>query len=124
MTLREAFKDVEFRKGTWVVYFNENDSVGFCAESFEDLEWLWNDFVEGDGCSLDSVDYVEEGFDPYYGNWIGERDKESVKDHLEYMLRDDKLGLHENLKFALKAAMALIDKATVEGEFWVDGYGD
>lgn len=124
MTLKEAFKDVEFRKGTWVVYFNENDSVDFCVETFEDLEWLWEDFVDGNNFLLNSVDYVEEGFDPYYGGWINENDKGFVKMYFEHMLKDNGLDLNEIQKFALKAAMALIDKATVEGEFWVDGYGD
>lgn len=124
MTLREAFKNVGFRKGTWVVYFNENDSVEFCAETFEDLEWLWNDFIKGNDYLLDSVDYVEEGYDPYYGSWINESDKGSAKFYLEQMSKDNRLGLNDHYKFMLKVAIALIDKATVEGEFWVDGCGD
>lgn len=126
MTLREAFEDIEFRKGTWIIYFCETEddvvhSTELCAETLEELELLWNDYADEEVSPRDGVVDVEESFDAYFGGWFGS-DKGFVIHFLEEMLnhrRDMAIDAYKML--ALRAAIKYIDKANVDDEFWVDG---
>ena len=127
MTLREAFKGIEFRKGTWRIWFDDEDDVDetdFYAESLDDLESLWNEFVSENDLRSDIVEQVFDTYDPYYGDWFDGTtiDKEYVIGHIKCMLKHKKLhGLGEFEVLALRAAIEYINKANVKESFWVDG---
>lgn len=127
MTLREAFKGIEFRKGTWRIWFDDEDDgdeTEFYAESLDDLESLWNEFVSENDLRNDIVEQVFDIYDPYYGDWFDgtKADKEYVIDQIKFILKNKKL--HELGEFevlALRAAIEYINKANVKESFWVDG---
>ena len=127
MTLREAFKGIEFRKGTWRIWFDDEDSgdeTEFYSESLDDLESLWNEFLLENGFKSDIVEQVFDIYDPYYGDWFDgtKADKEYVIDQIKFILKNKKL--HELGEFevlALRAAIEYINKANIKESFWVDG---
>lgn len=127
MTLREAFKGIEFRKGTWRIWFDDDDDgdeTEFYAESLDDLESLWNEFLLENGFRSDIVEQVFDIYDPYYGDWFDgtKADKEYVIDQIKFILKNKKL--HELGEFevlALRAAIEYINKANIKESFWVDG---
>lgn len=127
MTLREAFKGIEFRKGTWRIWFDDvddGDETEFYAESLDDLESLWNEFLLENDLKGDIVEQVFDTYDPYYGDWFDgtKADKEYVIDQIKFILKNKKL--HELGEFevlALRAAIEYINKAEVKESFWVDG---
>lgn len=127
MTLREAFKGIEFRKGTWRIWFDDGDDgdeTEFYAESLDDLESLWDEFVSENDLRNDIVEQVFDIYDPYYGDWFDgtKADKEYVIYQIRYILKHKKrheLGEFEVL--ALRAAIEYINKAEVKESFWVDG---
>lgn len=127
MTLREAFKGIEFRKGTWRIWFDDEDGgdeTEFYSESLDDLESLWNEFLLENGFKSDIVEQVFDIYDPYYGDWFDgtKADKEYVINQIRYILKNKKL--HEFGEFevlALRAAIEYINKAEVKESFWVDG---
>lgn len=127
MTLREAFKGIEFRKGTWRIWFDDEDDgdeTEFYAESLDDLESLWNEFLLENDLRSDIVEQVFDIYDPYYGDWFDgtKADKEYVIDQIKFILKNKKL--HELGEFevlALRAAIEYINKAEVKESFWVDG---
>lgn len=124
MTLREAFKGIEFRKGTWRIRFSGDDKTEFYAESLDDLESLWNEFLLENDLRSDIVEYVFDIYDPYYGDWFGgtKADKEYVIDQIKLILKNKKLyDLGEFDVLALRAAIEYIKKANVKESFWVDG---
>ena len=127
MTLREAFKGIEFRKGTWRIWFDDKDDrdeTEFYAESLDDLESLWNEFLLENDLRSDIVEQAFDIYDPYYGDWFDgtKADKEYVIDQIKFILKNKKL--HELGEFevlALRAAIEYINKANVKESFWVDG---
>lgn len=127
MTLREAFKGIEFRKGTWRIWFDDEDDgdeTEFYAESLDDLESLWDEFLLENDLRSDIVEQVFDIYDPYYGDWFDgtKADKEYVIDQIKFILKNKKL--HELGEFevlALRAAIEYINKANVKESFWVDG---
>ena len=127
MTLREAFKGIKFRKGTWRIWFDDEDDgdeTEFYAESLDDLESLWNEFLLENNLRSDIVEQVFDIYDPYYGDWFDgtKADKEYVIDQIKFILKNKKL--HELGEFevlALRAAIEYINKANVKESFWVDG---
>lgn len=127
MTLREAFKGIEFRKGTWRIWFDDGDGgdeTEFYAESLDDIESLWNEFLLENNLKSDIVEQVFDIYDPYYGDWFDgtKADKEYVIDQIKFILKNKKL--HELGEFevlALRAAIEYINKAEVKESFWVDG---
>lgn len=127
MTLREAFKGIKFRKGTWRIWFDDEDDgdeTEFYAESLDDLESLWNEFLLENDLRSDIVEQVFDIYDPYYGDWFDgtKADKEYVIDQIKFILKNKKL--HELGEFevlALRAAIEYINKAEVKESFWVDG---
>lgn len=46
-------------KGTYCIGFNDGDETEFDALNWQDLLLLWLDFCKEEGCSVDSVDYIE-----------------------------------------------------------------
>ena len=127
MTLREAFNGIKFRKGTWRIWFDDEDDgdeTEFYAESLDDLESLWNEFLLENNLRSDIVEQVFDIYDPYYGDWFDgtKADKEYVIYQIRYILKHKKrheLGEFEVL--ALRAAIEYINKANVKESFWVDG---
>ena len=127
MTLREAFNGIKFRKGTWRIWFDDEDDgdeTEFYAESLDDLESLWNEFLLENNLRSDIVEQVFDIYDPYYGDWFDgtKADKEYVIDQIKFILKNKKL--HELGEFevlALRAAIEYINKANVKESFWVDG---
>lgn len=127
MTLREAFNGIKFRKGTWRIWFddeNDGDETEFYSESLDDLESLWNEFLLENDLRSDIVEQVADIYDPYYGDWFDgtKADKEYIIDQIKFILKNKKL--HELGEFevlALRAAIEYINKAKVKESFWVDG---
>ena len=127
MTLREAFKGIKFRKGTWRIWFDDGDGgdeTEFYSESLDDLESLWNEFLLENDLRSDIVEQVFDIYDPYYGDWFDgtKADKEYVINQIKFILKNKKL--HELGEFevlALRAAIEYINKAEVKESFWVDG---
>ena len=127
MTLREAFKGIKFRKGTWRIWFDDGDGgdeTEFYSESLDDLESLWNEFLLENDLRSDIVEQVFDIYDPYYGDWFDgtKADKEYVIDQIKFILKNKKL--HELGEFevlALRAAIEYINKAEVKESFWIDG---
>lgn len=54
---------IEDSKHSYIIGFINNngvhDETAFVADSFDELEWLFNDFCEDNGFTNDTVEYVE-----------------------------------------------------------------
>lgn len=59
MTLTEAAMGITIKKAVYNIGFSNGDETQFIADNAGDLESLWNDFCNDEGCAKDSVDYVE-----------------------------------------------------------------
>ena len=129
MTLRDAFGNIKFRKGTWVILFDDDDETELYSETLDELETAWNEFADENDISRDCIEFVYEGFDVYHGGWLGnsysdevDNDKEYIKYIIKRLLENKK---HYELDgcsvFALRAALKYIAKANVDEDFWIDG---
>jgi len=131
MKLKKALAKVNFRKGNWIIHYDEpGDSfstVDFNVETPETLAELWKDFRKGNGISASSVVELEEGYDPAYGAWcskdriLSDLRKQFEEAKAMSLKQDESANPYSVLAVTLAYAEKVIREHAPDEEIWIDG---